>query len=329
MTDQKKKGSAWAKGKGKGKPKAKARSGRKPAASAGARKGKTSKPKMWAFDATNSALPKSLLPVGDAVAVPSVIRTSVSAGINNRIFVFMTNCGGTGTFGAVVKLSPRGSPSVTQYALTMLNAAVLADDATSGGPTSSKPASATLEVCNVTKRLDVGGKVYSLVLDQRLVFPGSPIAGAEGMTLEQWHEMFDSLVQHPKTKSHSGENYTKPKKHSSVPVDNTDYDNFFQHRGVLNFVDFAKHIGTWPNPGSLLDNESQISRAMSTIILMVDTPPADATYEFSAHAQTYTRWPVTTVTGRLMKPVPVGDQRTVVAERSGGTRGMRDSRGDY
>jgi hypothetical protein len=198
----------------------------------------------------------------------------------------------------------------------MLSVPTLSDSFTAGGPTSSKPCTATAEVVCTTQRLNVGGRVYVLNLDQRLDLVDAPSL----LTVANADTLFESIVAHPKTKVHAMEHFTSPRKFSVTPVDNNHYEEFFPHRGTLTEDQFFTHFAQWP---TLVSHQAH---PMSTVIVAVDKPPATQSLTYTVHAQSLTRWPVHTVTGQLMTKVKVGSHKEVVDERSKAERDHRGTR---
>lgn len=260
------------------------------------------------FDATNSRIPRSLLPVGDGFVVNGLARLDANFPVGHVHVLFVSNVGGTSTMGYL--LSHNGSTVVADsFDLDQITTA-----AGAGGPTSSKACTATAQLCISTQRLNLGGRVYKGVFDQRFDFTAAPSA----MTPADLNAFVATIIKHPQMRVDSLENYVHPKRLSVTPTDNQHYDSFYPHRGSISADAFFSHLAYWTG-------STPQDRPMSCAVHVLTSPPADQTVNWTVHAQAMTRWPISTVVGQSMKPVPVGSHDTVVKERmrgqdTGGTR---------
>jgi len=174
-----------------------------------------------------------------------------------------------------------------------------------------------MEILNVSKEVDVGGVSYMLNLDQKLSFPAAPSA----MTHAQWDDVFNTLIAHPKRRPMTAQQFRRPRRFHCSVVDNQRYDTFYPHHGAMTADAWFDNIATWTSAVSVLTSGAH---AMNTLIYLVEKPPVTQTYVYTTYAQAITRWPASSITARLMRPIPVATHGQVVDER---LRAERDHNG--
>jgi hypothetical protein len=96
----------------------------------------------------------------------------------------------------------------------------------------------------------------------------------------------------------SGKQLQRPTDFISHVVDPVDYDSFGEWHGTYTADEFGEHWAIWPGAVPAL-------RPMSTLFIIFDEPAADQAYTFSVRASFYNRWPLDTVGGQVMHPVPL------------------------
>jgi hypothetical protein len=207
--------------------------------------------------------------------------------------MFVTNVGKAASLGFYLRWG--GGAVVNRDILTPQ---LLSTGGTAGGPTSMRAMKAGASLVCTTPVLSRGGRVYTLNCEQRLLFPAAPSA----FTAANCDTVYNSIIQHPHTHVHDATDFGEPKHLTCVVCDGPAYENFEENDGALAVDDFCAHIAQWGG-GSPSDNER---RPMSVLIYAFDIPANAQTFTFELTGRWYTRWPLSTVAGRLMTPIPVG-----------------------
>jgi hypothetical protein len=236
--------------------------------------------------------------------VPGLVRQYGAPDNVYRQIYFGTGIAGASTIGCLISIKTSAPMTRTTY---MQDVPQLINATTAGGPTSSKIAAASFDLVNTTQLLKMGGRVFTLALDQRLALPGLP----SSLSGEDWNNIFNTLVSHPHTKARSAQDFARPYRMSCHPVDQTLYDHFAVHRGHLTFDEFFAHIGTWSAESFALGTEAD--RPMSTVVYLLDNAPESQAVAFAARSQHLTRWPVASLQSTLVKPSPTGSAGKVAA----------------
>jgi len=220
------------------------------------------------------------------------------AAISSRKLYAITNNGISGS--VMCYLHNTATPFTSVYTVPTLSAA-----ASAGGPTAARAMKASLTMVNDTQRLNQGGKVYTLVANQRLRIP----APASTMTQAEWNTLMDEIIAHPHTRAHSGADFVTPKTLVCHPSNIPDYTDFKEFEGTSTVDGFWAGISTAPSPGPVLGGVNK--RPMSTIFVVFEPPAVDQTYTVTARASWYTRWPLDTIMGQSMKPIPTAPLSTI------------------
>lgn len=262
---------------------------------------KPAKPKGDVFDAFNPSIPKSLLPVGKGLPVHGIIRNQLNLSVGDRTLYFICNVGGTGT--TAFKVSFTAASVLSREAMTI---PTLSSSALAGGATSLKALAATIHVVNTTQLYNVSGQLYALEMSQRLNFAAAPLS----MTAANWGSVYDVVVAHPDCRMYSASQAINGLKFSCGVNDNTQFDTFYPNRGPLASDDWFEHVAQWSAADAM-------PRPMTTYVIAMSSPAVAQSYTVTAASQVMSRWPVDTITGQLMKDVPVGSHSEVVNERKG------------
>lgn len=249
------------------------------------------------FNPLNSALIRSISSQGDAYPVSGLARADIVTQEAGRTLLIVTNTGVSGTLAAQIYVT---TPSASRYTIP-----TLASAASAGGPTSGRAMKAGVTIVNVTKRLDVGGRIYVLNANQRFSLPAAPSA----MSAANWSSLADEIIAHPHTRAYTGGDFITPKTFVCHPVSDPDYTAFTPWTGTELLDPFCAHWAIWSGTTAL-------RRPMSTIAIVIDTFP-DASvndYSFSMRGSYYTRWPLASVPGQNQKPIPTGPAGSINKE---------------
>lgn len=207
--------------------------------------------------------------------------------VSDRTLIVVTNTGESGTIlgaykhtGATMSVGVETVPT-------------LADGSNNGGPTSMRAMKCGVQIINRTKLLDQGGKVTVLNASQRLALPTNP----SGLSATQFTELCNDICNHPKAVPYNGQDFAHAKTFVCHPLDTTDYHRYDLSAGTDTADGFAAHWATW-------SGSTHYSRPMSTILIVLETIDPANKYDIRAKAAFYTRWPLDTIMGQNMKPIP-------------------------
>ncbi len=244
-----------------------------------------------------SPLTRGLVPTlafqGEAFPYTGVIRQEITPATTNKLIVIATNTGVSGT--CLMELRWDATATSTNligvknvYTIPTL---ALGDDA--GGPTSLRAMKAGLTIVNRTPLLNRGGPVYTLNLNQRIRAAKPPST----MTIADADALFATLSGHPDATSMDGVDFGKARHMYSHVVDDPAYNNFDQNRGTLTADEFFTHL-------AITSGSGVTDRPMSTMVFLLDRCSVAQTFQFSAHASFYSRWPLDTVPGQANRKIP-------------------------
>lgn len=231
---------------------------------------------------------------GKALSHTGLVRDNISisnatSASNGRMLLLFANTGSAGTVGMRWTQTNGVLPLVT-----MLTCPTLLNDGPNGGPESGRAMKLGIDIVNNTQLLNAGGRVYVLNLNQRLLFPAAPSI----MTPSQVDAVCDFIAAHPDTRTYAGSDFMQPREIAAFPVDMTNLGTFREWQGTLGMDAFCLYLADWPSA-------TTSPRSMSTLAIVIDIPAATNVYTVSARASFYTRWPVNTIMGQVMKTVPV------------------------
>lgn len=289
-----------ANGNRKGKAAPKQRAGPKPKAKANAgskgrgKKGPAFTPRRRPYIAAvslhghHSGVVPTVTVSGHALPQKDVVRYELTHGSDNRAIIIATNVGPSATCLWVLRWNASGVVANLCSTPTLLS-----PSGSSGGPTAMRAMKMTTGLLNSSQKFNLGGRLYTLNCDQRLLFNLAPSA----FNVAECETLYASILQHPDAKPHEGGDYHNEKTHTCTVVDPPSYERFEENDGPLSVDAFGAHIAQWPN-------STHRGRPMSIVIFALDFPPIAQTYTFSSTGHWYTRWPLSTVPGRLMTPIP-------------------------
>jgi hypothetical protein len=226
---------------------------------------------------------------------------------NEEALVIACSYAGGATVGYHVHLDTAG---IVLRSGELYNLPTLTDSALSGGCTSSRAMRLSCSVINTTNVMNRGGDVFYINSAQRLPGVNFTTAG------NGFHDVVQAIKTHPTRRVVGGDRLlgTKqnPSKLLSYPTDMPKYHEFEQHEGaVTHDYEYLQHvvesIGTGASAQGLL---GPLARSMSIIVWHFESPPQVQTYRITMRGSMYTRWPMTSVPGYHMRPIPAVDANT-------------------
>lgn len=243
----------------------------------------------------------TLIPVltlcGAAFPYTGIVRADLTLNTGDTVIIGCTNTGQAGTVFTVGYLAA-GTLTVPFYAVYTI-AAIAASDV-AGGPTSGRAMKCSLGVVCTTPQLSRGGRVTTLNSQSRIRLNTPPSAADRA----QFLALVDSLRIVPTSKALDATDFAPEKQMSNNVVDQTTYEDFEEWAGTQSVDEFWEHIAVWP--GAI-----RRDRPMSTAWCILSPPSGQQTYTISASASYYTRWPLSTVPGQSMRPIPTGSATTI------------------
>lgn len=270
---------------------------------------------MGVFNPLNPIVPPTLYGDKGVFKMAGTARTALEQTASKNYLLMCAALPGSGTIGCYIRWA--GMSAVAAEVFTAFTVPLLASNATSGGPTSSRVTKIGLRCTNATTNMYLGGQLCYSQIAQRLKLPAAPSV----MTGAQWDAVMTTLRGLPQ----SGPTRTVPltwsefgqggrrnnKPFTAVVSDEVKYAEYINHSGtVASIDDYFNNVAVWP--GSVEE-----PRPMSTLVFTWSTPSDALRLQdlvFNFDAQFLTRWPLDTVPGVSAKDEP-GSSSTEV-ERS-------------
>ena len=248
--------------------------------------------------------------MGKALAHSALDSATLTIPSTNSALVIATQIGGYGTVGYHCLLDSAGvlvADSERLYTIPTMSS-----HAENGGPTATRPMRLSVSVVNTTKVVDRGGTVTFLNSAQRL--PGVEPDTDNGPN--DFSAIKSAIETSPYRKVVNGDcllgTRDFPNKLISYPTDHTEYNTFHSHVGSMGrnlFLRHAiQHVRYITTGGTV--TIGPLDRPMSVIAWLFDPPTSTNTYRVTMRASYYTRWPLETVPGYHMKPIPATDAST-------------------
>lgn len=206
----------------------------------------------------------------------------------NRVLFLATNTGNAGTVGAIIEIDAAGT--AVNADLMTIPTLELAD--ADGGPSTSRAMKLSVSVVNCSNGYKRGGRVTYLNSSQRL-----PARGADTAFLP----VIEGIKSSPYRRRITGEDLVTPTQLIAYPVDDVTYSSFRSHRGTLTLDEFLAYVlGASHGPFPPLE-----PRPMSIIAYVFEPVPDDRQeYSVTVRGSLFTRWPLTSVPGQSMRPMP-------------------------
>lgn len=221
---------------------------------------------------------------GDAVPVDVKLRHAFTSA--NRTVFLIGNAGHCVTM--AVHIDNAATPN--QGALS---ASQMASSATAGGPTSGRAMKIGYKLVNVSKQVDLAGRVYTLTANKRMELPNAWSA----LTQAEVNALADEIVAHPDTKERDINVLRSGLTVFGAPHDTTDYIDYTPWTGTENSSSFGRHFCTDP----VATNELM---PMTPMWIVVESTVTPNDYELTVRGSFYTRWPIDTVMSTLHRKVP-------------------------
>lgn len=252
---------------------------------------------VHALSPHSSTLIPTLTLCGAAFPYTGTVRADLTLNTGDTVIIGSTNTGQSGTVFTVGYLAA-GSLTTPSYAVYTISAIAASD--TAGGPTSGRAMKCSLGVVCTTPQLSRGGRVTTLNSQSRVRLDTPP----SGASRAQFLALIDSIRIVPTSKALDATDFAPERQMSNNIVDRTTYEDFEEWAGTESVDEFWEHIAVWPGA-------SRRDRPMSTAWCILSPPTGQQTYTVSASASYYTRWPLSTVPGQSMRPIPIGSANTL------------------
>jgi hypothetical protein len=182
---------------------------------------------------------------------------------------------------------------------------------------------ATVSVVNTTQRLNQGGRVITVDLDQRLALPASP----DLMTESEWLSVSNAIkglraVERPM----DGAELAKAMTRSAAIVDRPSYETYREWQGSEGNTTGVAAQSTAPNAfesffSTIANWEGSVhfDRPMSTRVILFSAAPIQQSYAVDIRGAWYTRWPANNILADHTTPVP----HIMSGPENGNLRGSR------
>lgn len=238
---------------------------------------------------------------GKALSHTALASHSFSVPTNRSAILLALQSPGTSTVGYHALLDSNGLlvPGSEQ----LYDMPTLTTGAQSGGCTASRAMRLSCAVVNTTNAVNRGGAVTYINSAQR--FPQITNNFFFG-------NIVDAIRESPYRKVTSGDlllgTVDNPNKLTAYPTDMPLYNSFSEHEGNVGADAFLRRLATYLIYNG--DSYAALPRCMSIIAWVFDPPPVENTYRVTIRSSFYTRWPLESVPGYHMKPIPTVDAAT-------------------
>jgi hypothetical protein len=243
---------------------------------------------LGSFNPWNMNPIPTLLYQGEALPIPGKVVRQVNTDRTTIYCILSTGVSSD----AIFSITVAGVKTVNQYPTWGLAALT-------GGPTSMRAMKSGIKIENVSKRVDMGGRVYVLNTNQRFELPAAPST----MTSAQAYDLNDIIVAHPKTNSYSGADFLVGKTFYSTPHESADFLNFRENQGSTLTMD------QFMSSGSVYPSGTVAPMPMSAIWVVIAGTTTPNDYQLTARAMNYARYPADQLMSSLVTPT-----RTMSAE---------------
>jgi hypothetical protein len=240
--------------------------------------------------------PRCYLPIpcavheGNAFPIWDVATVDMTIHPHNSMILCCTICGHSATLGFGSINDHAVTPALSSEAYT---APVIKDS----GVTFARAMKAGLSMVNVTSRMKQQGRVYVLATDQRME-----------LSSFDWdvalHETVATKIRsHPDVEKYSSIDFTREKTYVCHPTNNINYQDYVEWDAMLDVAEFCKMISVNDSSGAHVEH-SLIERPMSVIWVYFAPTAEPQDWSFTLRGAWYARYPINTVMGRRMEPVP-------------------------
>jgi len=245
----------------------------------------------------------SIAPSAKALLQQGSMRVNISCPTSAGAFtlVFATNVGTSGMLASIVQYNA-GSASVATISGVVIPSLAHSNTIANllAAPTSARAQKCGLQLVNITAAVNACGLVMAANVPSRFEFPTNPTA----MTGVQWEAVRLDLVSSPLVKTYSGAQLLRRHEIIATMSDHATYETFHEwddNNGLTpaQVVDnWFKHIADWPST-------AMTSRPMTTMVLVLDTPTSQQTYNLAVSGTYLCRWPIASVPGQMVHDIPL------------------------
>lgn len=243
---------------------------------------------------------------GKALPHTALATHELMIGPTEEALIFACSFAGCGTVGYHVIVDNQGH---VLRSGELYHLPTLSQSAMNGGCTSSRAMRLSCSVINTTNVVNRAGSVYYINSAQRL----PEYDQQNGYSL-----IMNAVKSHPSRRVTGGDRLLgsagAPSKLLAYPTDMPKYHEFEEHTGRMTDNDDGRHeylrhiveyVGTGTPPAL-----GPLPRSMSIMVFYLESPPVAQTYRITMRGSMYTRWPMTSVPGYHMKPMPTVDAST-------------------
>lgn len=252
----------------------------------------------------------------DGSALPHTSLATEDFQVKDHTTILLaTNTGNTATVGMLLSIDAAGE--YVAHSAKMLHIPTVSQSDLNGGPSAGRAMKLSVSVVNCSNALKRGGRVSYINSSQRLPAIGNVPADNSTMGTN-YLSISNSIKQSPYRRRLTGDNLGTPTKLVAHPTDHISYSEFRPWKGVESVEDFMKslvvstsHVGT--SLTSSYFNVDEGRRPMSVIAFVFDPVAEQQDYSVTIRASYYTRWPLLTVPGQAMTPIPTAHAKVVNA----------------
>jgi len=243
----------------------------------------------------------SLASDGKALDYTGLVSSDFTVDTTNTTLLFVTNTGNSGTVAFSFKVDSAGGFVTGSNVVHTIPTLSLSDK--EGGPSATRAMKLGVTVVNCSNNYKVGGRVTYINSSQRL-----PARLTNQST--EYSSIITAIKTSPYRKRINGKELMDPKQLITYPVDNSEYNRFREFEGALDSNEFLSHIVSGGD--GVVTTDTAVKPRPMSIVAWVFEPASDVQdYSFTVRSSYYTRWPLTSVPGQSMKPVPTAPASVV------------------
>jgi len=238
--------------------------------------------------------------------LPKYEATGTPARFPGPSVLLVTNTGGTATVGVLVQTSvvEGGNTKYLEEGIKqqLFNIPTLSTEGVGGHPTAGRAMKFGVSVVNNTNALKRGGRVTYLNTFQRL--PDLVVGGSPEAPNYYWDNVITAVKAAPDRRRINGDNLVFPKQLIGAVVDNVRYHEFNRWKPTESKLEFLEHVLDREQPEVSLGYVGNSTRSMTTVAYVFEPTDDAQDYSITIRAAYYTRWPLTSVPGQSMSPIP-------------------------
>jgi len=220
--------------------------------------------------------------------------------------LLVTNTGGSATVGVLVhtKVVEGGGTKYLEEGIKqqLFNIPTLSTEGVGGHPTAGRAMKFGVSVVNNTNALKRGGRVTYLNTFQRL--PDIVTGGTPEAPNYYWDDVITAVKAAPDRRRLNGDNLVVPKQLIGAVVDNVRYHEFNRWKPTESKLEFLEHVLDRAQPELSIGYVGNSNRPMTTVAYVFEPTDDAQDYSITIRAAYYTRWPLTSVPGQSMSPIP-------------------------